>query len=92
MRRTKIQWTSDEKMRWLGELSRALDEAQQLVWRLAVLRGDNPHANALYGQLEAARDEAERLQRSAGRQARPDLRQDWAKLMAGVKACAAALD
>ena len=79
-------------MRWLGELARAIDEAQQLVWRLAVLRGDNPRTSAIYGQLEAARDEVERLQRTADRQARLEVHQDWTELMARVSACAGALD
>lgn len=79
-------------MRWLGELARAIDEAQQLVWRLAVMRGDNPRASAIYGQLEAARDEIERLQRTANRQARLEVQPEWTELMAQVGACAAALD
>ena len=92
LRRPKIQWTSDEKARWLGELARAIDEAQQLVWRLAVLRGDNPRTTAIYGQLEAAGDEVERLRRTADREARLEVRQDWADLIARVGACAGALD
>ena len=79
-------------MRWLGELARAIDEAQQLVWRLAVMRGDNPRTSAIYGQLEAARDEVERLQRTAKRQARLEVHQDWTELIGQVGACAAALD
>ena len=79
-------------MRWLGELARAIDEAQQLVWRLAVMRGDNARISSIYGQLEAARDEVERLQRTAKRQARLEVHQDRTELMAQVGACAAALD
>lgn len=79
-------------MRWLGEMARAIDEAQQVVWRLALLRGDNPRASEIYGQLEAALDEVERLQRSAARQARTDLRRDWSEMVASVSACASALD
>ena len=79
-------------MRWLGELARAIDEAQQLVWRLAVLRGDNPRASEIYGRLEAARDEVERLQRSANRQAKLVLHQDWSNLIASVSACTGAVD
>jgi hypothetical protein len=79
-------------MRWLGELARAIDEAQQIVWRLSVLRGDDPRASEIYGQLEAARDEVERLQRGANRNAKRDLQRDWNDLMANVAACAGALD
>ena len=76
-------------MRWLAELARAIDEAQQIVWRLAVMRGDNPRTSEVYGRLEAARDEVERLQRSANRQAKLELHQDWTKLVASVSACGA---
>ena len=79
-------------MRWLAELARAIDEAQQIVWRLAVLRGDNPRTSQLYGRLETARDEVERLRRGANRQAKLELHRDWSELMAGVAACAGALD
>ena len=79
-------------MRWLAELARAIDEAQQIVWHLAAQRGDNPRSSAIYGQLEAARDEVERLQRGADRQAKLELHQDWSNLIAGVAACAGALD
>ncbi|HEX6218938.1 MAG TPA: hypothetical protein VFZ35_06655 [Sphingomicrobium sp.] len=92
MRRPKVQWTAEERIRWLGELARAIDEAQQIVWRLAVLRGDNPRTSELYGQLEAARDEVERLQQCAHRQAKLDLHQDWRNLMASVTACTDAMD
>jgi len=89
LRRAKIQWTAQDKIRWLAELARAIDEAQQIVWRLAVLRGDNPRTSEVYGRLEAARDEVERLQRTAGRQAKLELHQDWSKMMASVSACGA---
>ena len=92
LRRPKIQWTAEDKARWLGELARAIDEAQQIVWRLSVLRGDNPHASEIYGRLEAARDEVERLQRSASRQAKQELERHWTDIIASVTACAGALD
>ena len=92
MRRPKIQWTSKEKASWLAELARAIDEAQQLVWRLAILRGDNPRASEIYGQLEAARDEVERLQRTVGQEAKRELHRDWSDLIARVEVCAGALD
>ena len=92
MRRAKTQWTLDERARWLAELARAIDEAQQLVWRVSLLRGDSLRSSELYGRLEAARDEVGRLQRSANRQNRFDVDRDWSELMAGVSACAGALD
>ena len=91
MRRAKTQWTMDDRARWLAELARAIDEAQQLVWRLAGLRGDNVRSSEIYGQLEAARDEVERLQRSANR-ARFDLQRDWGEFLAGASVCAEVLE
>ena len=92
LRRPKSQLTVEERVQWLGELARAVDEAQQIVWGLCQLRGDNPHFNEIYGRLEAARDEIERLQRHAGRSARVELHRDWSELMAKVSACAGAID
>lgn len=92
LRRAKIQWTADEKIRWLGELLRAIDEAQQIVWRVALIRGDNPKTSEIYGRLEAAREEVERLRRDARRNAKVELDQDWTRLMASVASCAGALD
>ena len=92
MRRPKSQLTAEERVRWLGELARAVDEAQQIVWRLCQLRADNPYFNEIYGRLEAARDEIERLQRHASRAAKVELHQDWSELFASVSACAGAID
>ena len=92
MRRSNVQWTSDDRARWLAELARAIDEAQQLVWRLAVVRGDNIRTSEIYGRLEAARDEVERLQRSARRRARLALQRDWEDLLATTGTRAEALD
>jgi hypothetical protein len=84
LRRLTTQWTSDDRARWLAELARAIDEAQQLVWRMAALRGDNVRSSEIYGQLEAARDEVERLQRSATRKIRFERQRDWSELLAGA--------
>ena len=92
LRRPKTQWTQEERARWLADLACAIDEAQQLVWRLAVLRGDNARSSEIYGQLEAARDEVERLQRGASLRADIKLKHDWSGLMATASPCAAALD
>lgn len=84
--------TAEERMRWLAELARAIDEAQQIVWRLCQLGSNNPHFNEIYGRLEAARDEIGRLQRHARRAAKVELNQDWSELMSRVSACAGAID
>jgi len=92
LRRPKTQWTLDDRARWLAELARAIDEAQQLVWRLALLRGDSVSSSEIYGRLEAARDEVQRLQRSGRQQTRLRLDHDWTELVANARTCEGALD
>lgn len=46
---------------WLSELSRAIDEAQWLAWRIGVVEGRNALALELYVQLELLRAEVESL-------------------------------
>ena len=45
---------------WLSELSRAIDEAQWLAWRIGVVEGRNAMALELYVQLEMVRAEVEK--------------------------------
>jgi len=92
LRRPKSQLTAEERMRWLAELARAVDEAQQIVWGLCLLRANNSNFSEVYGRLESARDEIERLQRHANRAAKVELHQDWSELMASVSACAGGID
>ena len=49
------------RAQWLSELSRAIDEAQWLAWRLGVVEGRNVQALELYVQLELVRAEVEAL-------------------------------
>lgn len=44
---------------WLSELSRAIDEAQWLAWRIGVVEGRNAQALELYVRLEVVRAEVE---------------------------------
>ena len=46
---------------WLLELSRAIDEAQWLAWRIGVVEGRNAKALELYVQLEMVRAEVEAM-------------------------------
>lgn len=46
---------------WLADLARAIDEAQQLAWRVGVVEGRSTEALELYMQLESARVEVEAL-------------------------------
>jgi len=46
---------------WLSELSKAIDEAQWLAWRIGVVEGRNAKALELYVQLEMIRAEVETM-------------------------------
>ena len=46
---------------WLSELSRAIDEAQWLAWRIGVVEGRNAMALELYVQQELVRAEVEAM-------------------------------
>ncbi len=46
---------------WLSELSRAIDAAQWLAWRIGVVEGRNAKALELYVQLEMVRAEVEAM-------------------------------
>ena len=47
------------RAQWLSELSRTIDEAQWLAWRIGVVEGRNAQALELYVQLEIIRAEVE---------------------------------
>lgn len=49
------------RAQWLSELSRSIDEAQWLAWRIGVVEGRNPQALELYVRLEIVRSEVEAL-------------------------------
>ena len=76
-----IRWTAEEKARWLAELANAIDDAQQLVWRISASGGDRARASALYGQLETAREEVDRLRRGAARAVRLEVDPRWSDLL-----------
>ena len=46
---------------WLSELTKAIDEAQWLAWRIGVVEGRNAQALELYVQLEFVRAEVEAM-------------------------------
>ena len=75
------RWTAEEKARWLAELVDAIDDAQRLVWRISASGGDRARASALYGQLEAAREEVDRLRRGTARAARLEIDPKWSDLL-----------
>jgi hypothetical protein len=63
--------------RWLGELAKALEEAQELVNCLAVAEGGYIEILDVCARLEAARAEVQSLRRSGTRETRPDIDRKW---------------
>ena len=79
--RRRNKWTAEERAHWLAELADAINDAQQLVWRISVAGGDQARANALYGQLEATREEVDRLRLGTARAARLEIDPKWSDLL-----------
>ena len=77
MKRASIESSSTERARWLSELADALDEAQKVAWRLGVSEGDCAEAKELYGRIEAARAEVDRLRLNGFRRIREESGPDW---------------
>jgi hypothetical protein len=53
--------TAAQRARWLAELSDALEEAQELIWRLGMTGVGNVDAIDLSARLEAARAQVRSL-------------------------------
>ena len=53
--------TEGARLRWLADLALAIDEAQQLSWRIGVGESRNSVALDLYVRLEIIRAEVEAL-------------------------------
>jgi hypothetical protein len=77
VKRASIKTSSAERARWLSELADALDEAQKVAWRLGVSEGDSAEAKELYGRIEAAQAEVDRLRLSGSRRIREESDPDW---------------
>lgn len=80
MHRASSESLAAERKRWLAELTEAIDEAQQLAWRISS-DGSHPEAMDLYVRLELARGEVESLRRSGWAAIRQDLPSDWIELL-----------
>lgn len=80
MHRASSESLAAERKRWLAELTEAIDEAQQLAWRISS-DGSRPEAMDLYVRLELARVEVESLRRSGWAELRQDLPSDWIELL-----------
>lgn len=55
------QLSAAGRARWLAELSDALDQAHNLMWKLGIGDGGGPAAMELYLRVEAARLEVQAL-------------------------------
>ena len=74
---------------WLSELSKAIDEAQWLAWRIGVVEGRNAQALELYVQLELVRADVEALR---GRDLRDHSHPPSTAFPAEMRAVGSALD
>jgi len=68
-----------ERARWLAELAPVLQEAQELVSRLAVARGRKSEALDVCARLEAAHAEVQSLRRSRISQSSGKVDPNWSK-------------
>jgi len=66
------------RLRWLSDLAIAIDEAQQLSWRIGIGENRNSEAMDLYVRLEIIRAEVEALG------GRPDRLWDGKRGLGGV--------
>ena len=80
MHRTSNKSLAAERARWLVDLANAIDQAQQLAWRLAHEEG-HPEASSLYSRLECAREEIDALRRSGWADVRQDFPSEWIELL-----------
>lgn len=70
-----------ERARWLAELALAVDQAQQLAWRLRASEANTAEVEGLYRRLEAARIEVEALRRGGWRTSAVDIGPVWTSLL-----------
>jgi hypothetical protein len=68
-----------ERAVWLAELETAIDEAQELAWRLGFTEGVS-EARQLYGRLQALRSEMEGLRRSGWAGSTVDMSALWPEI------------
>lgn len=70
---------ASDRARWLAELNRSLDQAQELAWQLGVEAG-NVEAMELYARLELVRWEIEGLQLGRANAVAEQLGPEWSSL------------
>jgi hypothetical protein len=65
------------RAQWLAELSEALEQAHQLMWKLGIGDGGDPAAMELYLRVEAARLEVQALRLGRRYQTIEDIDPKW---------------
>jgi hypothetical protein len=77
--RVPIDVSAAERARWLAELAQVLQDAQELVSRLAVARGRKSEALDVCARLEAAYAEVQSLRRSRTSESVANIDSNWSK-------------
>jgi hypothetical protein len=77
--RVPIDVSAAERARWLAELAHVLQDAQELVSRLAVARGRKSEALDVCARLEAAYAEVQSLRRSRTSESAANIDPNWIK-------------
>ncbi|HZC38425.1 MAG TPA: hypothetical protein VE221_07095 [Sphingomicrobium sp.] len=82
MIRVPTDVSAAERARWLAELARVLEQAQELMTRLAVAERRKSEALDVCARIEAVRAEVESLRRGRISEAPADFGPDWLKQLA----------
>ena len=80
MQRFPSKCLSTERATWLAQLTAAIDEAQELAWRVAA-EGPNREVMDLYARLELVRCEVESLRRSGWASTLQEIPSDWTEFL-----------
>ena len=77
MDRVSAELANASRARWLAELSDALEQAHDLMWKLGIGDGGGPAAMELYLRVEAARREVQALRLGRRYQVLDDIDPNW---------------
>ena len=81
MDRVPADFSGAARAQWLAELSQALEEAHDLMWKLGIGDGGGPAAMELYLRVEAARLEVRALRLGRRYQITDDIDPKWSALL-----------
>jgi hypothetical protein len=77
--RVPADLSGSARAQWLAELSEALDQAHDLMWKLGIGDGGGPAAMELYLRIEAARLEVQALRLGRRYQMAEDIDPKWSE-------------